>query len=138
LLISGSVLALVNAIGVVKSAKKDHDDQVSLVCAQAALMTRPSSIKSKYPNLPPGYLAEDEQVPLAKLGCSELSWTPSVREVLNASSPRDFSFTASFLPSLAFGLTATLAAVTHYRKALQIDPSLQPAKDNLKLLSVPL
>jgi hypothetical protein len=73
-------------------------------------MTRPSSIKSKYPNLPPGYLAEDEQVPLAKLGCSELSWTPSAREVLNASSPRDFSFTASFLPRLAFGLTATLAA----------------------------
>jgi hypothetical protein len=109
-LISGSVLSLMNAIDAVNSAKKAHDDQVSLVCAQTALKTRPPSIKSKYPNLPPGYLAEDELVDVAKLGCSELSWTPTAREVLNASPPSDFSFTASFLPSLAFGLTATLAA----------------------------
>jgi hypothetical protein len=43
LLIGGGVLSLVNAIDAVNYAKKAHDDQVTLVCAQTLMVAAQSS-----------------------------------------------------------------------------------------------
>jgi hypothetical protein len=107
-LIGGSVFSVLNALNTAGHAKMVHDAQVSLVCAQTALKTKP--IGSKYSDLPPGHLADDERVDLTKLGCSEWNWTPTVRDVRKAQPPGEFSYAARFLASLGLNLAITLIA----------------------------
>jgi hypothetical protein len=68
----------------------------------------PAAPVSKYSDVPPGYLADDDQIDLQKLGCSDLSRTVSNREIFDASAPADFSFSAVLLPPLGIGLAFTL------------------------------
>ena len=105
-LIVGVVLSFVVASGRADNARRDHDEQINLVCAQTALKS--GTVKSMYSNLPSGYLADDERVDLVQLGCTKLWWKPTVHEIWEAKPPGNFSYTASFLPVLGVGLVITL------------------------------
>src|SRR5262245_20806192 len=81
-------------------------EQASLVCAQTALKT--GAVKSKYSDMPRGYLADDERVDLVKLGCSTSWFMPTVGEIWKAKPPGYFSYTSNFLPGLGIRLVITL------------------------------
>jgi hypothetical protein len=106
-LVIGTILSVGIAVEQANRAKASHDEQVSLVCAQTAL--HDGSVKSKYADAPKGYFADDERIDLAQLGCSTISWTPTVREISAAKPPSNFSYIANSLPGLGICLAITLA-----------------------------
>jgi hypothetical protein len=85
-LIVGVMWSFIFAQGRADAAKMVHDEQVSLVCAQTALESalKSGTVKSMYSDVPPGYIANDEQVDLAQLGCSTSSWKLTIQRFRNA------------------------------------------------------
>ena len=97
-----------NALNAANNARLSHDEQAHLVCAKARI----AAMRKTNPDEPSVFsgeddLADDEQIDVQKLGCSDRAQTASFREVFN-SKPDDFSYPIEFLPPLAIGLAITL------------------------------
>lgn len=136
-LLVGGAWVIIWALNIADSARRSHDEQAALVCAQKQLANAASSdqpdekshgaIKlDEVPGqpgryiLPPGWtkvppsqaLTFDDLVPshdLKALGCSEMSRKVSERDILDAHAPADFSYASALLTPLATGLAITLA-----------------------------
>jgi hypothetical protein len=117
-LLAGVVVSVYVASDATSSAKRLHDDQVVLVCAQDAFYRKfyadlsrdefERKIAAKLAPIETGEVKVSEP-DLKELGCSDWSRTVSVLEIFGARPPNEFSWAQNISSYLAIGLGITLA-----------------------------
>jgi hypothetical protein len=118
LLLAGGIVSVYVALDATNSAKRFHDDQVALVCAQDAFYRKfyadlsrdefDRRIAAKLAPVETGEIKVSEP-DLKELGCSDWPKTVSVIEIFRARSPNEFSWAQKISSYLAIGLGITLA-----------------------------
>ena len=128
----GGIWSLTTATEQASKDLKQHEREVSLACARDRLKELgdepnfheqflTSDFKSrsaieaggefKHPaDLPSGYHLDKEEIDLSKLGCSQTAGEyATVGGTFDVPDPTDFSYANALLPSLALGLSLTIA-----------------------------
>jgi hypothetical protein len=119
-LLLGAIASLYIASETANSARRSHDEQATMICAQNALYKKfyadlsreefERRVAEKLPRLEAG---EDKVTDpdLKELGCSVFSRKVSLLEIFRAKAPGEFDWKAEFLLACAAGIAVTLVLV---------------------------